>query len=67
MPKDNTSVQQLSLINSDFLILPFRRNDRRQHAANASSHVFSGINEYRRNINIKSADGRIRRGEHPNS
>jgi len=43
MPKDNTSVQQLSLINSDFLILPFRRNDRRQHAAytRALDHGFS--------------------------
>jgi len=27
------------------------------------AHGFSGTNEYRRNRNIKSADGRIRRGE----
>jgi hypothetical protein len=27
------------------------------------AHNFSGTNEYRRNRNIKSADGRIRRGE----
>ena len=41
-----------------------RGNNRRQHAAYSLSHLFSGTNEYRRNRNIKSADGRIRRGEH---
>jgi hypothetical protein len=41
-----------------------RSNNRRQHAANALGHGFLGTNEYRRNRNIKSADGRIRRGEH---
>jgi hypothetical protein len=29
-----------------------RGNDRRQHAANALAHDFSGTNEYRRNRNI---------------
>src|SRR5947208_4314169 len=44
-----------------------RGNDRRQQAANALSHGFSATNEYRRNRHIKSADGRIRRGEHRTS
>jgi hypothetical protein len=36
-----------------------RGNDRRQHAANEFGHGFLGTNQYRRNRNIKSADGRI--------